>query len=117
MTIDEVCRSFHIDRETLQTYERTGLLECGTDEKGRPHYSESALRRLGMIHSLLNAGIEAVTLERNPVLLNEDGNIGERVMILRRQRCRLLEDIHARQQSLDSLDYLIRQIKKEGAQR
>ena len=63
------------------------------------------------------AGLETATLEQNPVLLDEEGNCGERVRILKRQRCRLLEDIHARQRTLDSLDYLIREIKKEGAQR
>ncbi len=117
MTIDEVCQSFHISRERLLSYERNGLLKSGKNDDGSPDYQEGELRRLGMIHSLLKAGVDAEVLEQNPVLFDEGESGGERVRILKRQRCRLLGDIHERQQSLDCLDYLIRKIKEDAAQR
>ncbi|MDO5116667.1 MAG: MerR family transcriptional regulator [Synergistaceae bacterium] len=114
MTIDEICRSFHISREKLLSYEKSGLLKGAQNEAGLPDYQERELRRLGLIHSLLRAGIGAEVLERNPVLLDENGDGGERVRILKRQRGHLLEDIHEKQQSLDCLDYIIREIKESG---
>ena len=38
----------------------------------------------------------------------------EQIRILRKQRYRLLEEIHCKQQSLDELDYMIDKIKKEA---
>ena len=38
----------------------------------------------------------------------------EKIRILLKQRCRLLEEIHDKQQSLDELDYMIDDIRKEA---
>ena len=40
------------------------------------------------------------------------GNVAEACRLLKRERCRLLEEIHAQQQRLDDLDYLIHSLKK-----
>lgn len=37
----------------------------------------------------------------------------DKIRLLRRLRCKLLDDIHGMQQLLDKIDYLIIQIKKE----
>ena len=37
----------------------------------------------------------------------------EQIRILRKQRYQLLDDIHDKQQTLDALDYMIREIKNQ----
>ena len=114
MTIDEVFGSFQIDPAKLRYYEEAGLLTCRRLTDGGRDYRGEELRRIGRIESLLKAGISPETLRDNPVLLDEDAKTGgERIRLLKRQRFRLLEDIHVKQQSLDCLDYIIRKAKDE----
>ena len=106
MTIDEVCGSFQIDPAKLRYYEEAGLLTCRRLTDGGRDYRGEELRRIGRI--------SPETLRDNPVLLDEDAKTGgERIRLLKRQRFRLLEDIHVKQQSLDCLDYIIRKAKDE----
>ncbi len=37
----------------------------------------------------------------------------EKIRIIRKARCQLLEEIHCKQQLLDQLDYLLYEIKKD----
>lgn len=48
------------------------------------------------------------------LLENKTGSKEEQIKILRKQRFKLLEDIHEKQQSLDELDYMIDEIKRRG---
>lgn len=100
----EICG---ISAADVAHYRELGLLpDAGEDE---------TLRRLGGISSLAKAGVAPERLAKNPVLLDESAEtIGERVRIMKKERFRLLDELHAKQQTLDCLDCIIRQIKNGG---
>lgn len=114
MTLQEAGRRFHINIEKLNFYEENGLLECRQFVDGIPDYTEDELCRVGLIHSLMKAGFDLDLLKRYFSLCDHDiGDKQEKIRLLRKQRCRLLDEIHSKQQSLDELDYLIEKTKKE----
>lgn len=115
MTLNEASRRFHISLEKLNFYEENGLLEHRTLTDGIPDYTESDLRRTELIHFLLKAGLNIDMLKTYLNLLaNQTDSKEEQIKILRKQRFKLLDDIHEKQQSLDELDYMIDEIKKGG---
>lgn len=106
MTIDEVSESCGVSAEKLKHYRELGLI---------PSCGEEWRKRLGLISSLAKAGVSAEKIVENPVLLDESaGTLEERVRIMKKERFRQLDDLHERQQSLDCLDCIIRDIKKNG---
>lgn len=114
MTLQEAAIRFQINIEKLDFYEENGLLECSRLIDGVPDYTEDELRRVGLIHSLLKAGFDIDSLKKYFSLLGHDGaDKTEKVRLLRKQRCQLLDEIHDKQQSLDELDYMIEKIRKE----
>lgn len=69
-------------------------------------------------HFLTEAGMDTDTLKRLIGLMeNKEGTGEEQARILRKCRCRLLGEIHTKQQLLDKMDYLIYEIKSQGARR
>lgn len=105
---------FQLDIEKLDFYERNGLLECRQFINGIPDYTEDELRRVGLIHSLLKAGFDIDSLKKFFSLPVHDGaDKEEKLRLLRKQRCQLLDEIHGKQQSLDELDYMIETIRRE----
>ncbi len=96
MKLSEACGQYHIDSRKLRLYARCGLIDpespCSSEE----------LERLCLISRLYEAGVEP---ERIKALLASSGP--DRLRLLRLERCRLLEEIHAKQCLLDSLDYMI----------
>lgn len=113
MTLNEASKRFHISMEKLKAYEDSGLLEHQTLADGTFDYTETELRRIGLIHSLLKSGMDMQALKRYLRLLDDKtGSKEEQIRILRRQRCQLLDDIHDKQQTLDELDYMIQEAKK-----
>lgn len=114
MTLQEAAIRFQINIEKLDFYEKNGLLECSRLIDGVPDYTEDELRRVGLIHSLLKAGFDIDSLKKYFSLPGHDGaDKKEKVRLLRKQRCQLLDEIHDKQQSLDELDYMIEKIRKE----
>lgn len=114
MTLQEAAIRFQINIEKLDFYEENGLLECRRLIDGVPDYTEDELRRVGLIHSLLKAGFDIDSLKKYFSLFGHDGaDKTEKVRLLRKQRCQLLDEIHDKQQSLDELDYMIEKIRKE----
>lgn len=112
MTLNEASRRFHISMEKLKSYEENDLLEHQTLADGTFDYTETELRRVGLIHSLLKSGMNMDSLKRYLQLLNDKtGNKEEQIRILRKQRCKLLDDIHDKQQTLDEIDFMIRETK------
>lgn len=114
MTLQEAAKRFQISMEKLNLYEKNGLLECRQLIDGVPDYTEDELRRLGLIHSLLKAGFDMDSLRKYFSLsVHNSADKEEKIRLLRKQRCRLLDEIHGKQQSLDELDYLIEKIRKQ----
>lgn len=112
MTLNEASKRFHISMEKLKKYEENGLLEHQTLVDGTFDYTETELRRIGLIHSLIKSGMEMDVLKKYLRLFNnKTANKEEQIRILRKQRYQLLDDIHDKQQALDELDYMIRETK------
>lgn len=115
MTLKEASRRFQVSMEQLTCYEQNELIICEAFVDGIPDYTECELRKIGIIHSLLKAGMDISVLQRYLQLLRKKTESKEeQIKILRKQRCILLEEIHCKQQSLDELDYMINEIKKEN---
>lgn len=115
MTLREASERFCISIEKLNYYEENGLIKYETLVDGVPDYTEEELYKAGVIHDLLKMGMDVNSLEKYLGLLH--GRIEsreEQIKILRKQRYRLLEEIHCKQQSLDELDYMIDTIRKGG---
>ena len=113
MTLTAASGRFHISMEKLKTYEESGLLEHQTLANGSFDYTETELRRAGLIHALLKAGMDMDVLKKYLRLLNDKtGSKEEQIRILRKQRYQLLDDIHDKQQILDELDYMIQETQK-----
>ena len=102
MTTEELCRAFGVSDDTLR--------QCGSNDFSQKCGEECG--RLGAILSLLSAGVDADTMISHPDLVEGGSGCEERLRVLKRCRCRLLDEIHERQRSLDSLDYLIRKTKE-----
>ena len=114
MTLYEASRRFHISMEKLKSYEENSLLEHQVLDDGTFDYTEAELKKVGLIHSLLRSGMDMQALKRYLRLLNEQAESREeRIRILRKQRYKLLDDIHEKQQSLDEIDYMIKGILKK----
>lgn len=114
MTLNEASRRFHISMEKLKSYEENNLLEHHVLADGTFDYTETELRRVGLIHSLLKSGMDMEALKKYLRLLNDKtGSKEEQIRILRKQRYQLLDDIHDKQQALDELDYMIRETKNQ----
>ncbi len=115
MTLQEAATRFQVDIEKLEFYEKNGLLECRHFINGVPDYTEEELRRVGLIHSLLKAGFDIDSLKKFFSLpAHDEADKKEKIRLLRKQRCQLLDEIHGKQQSLDELDYMIEKIKNFG---
>lgn len=112
MTLNEASRRFHISIEKLKSYEENSLLEHQTLADGTFDYTETELRRIGLIHSLFKSGMDMASLKKYLRLLNDHTESkAKQIRILRKQRYQLLDDIHDKQQALDELDYIIRETK------
>lgn len=114
MTLQEASIRFQINVEKLNYYEKNGLLKSRRVINGVPDYTENELLKAGLIHSLMKAGFDIDSLKTYFSMTgSDDRNRKERIRLLRKQRCQLLEEIHDKQQSLDELDYMIETIRKE----
>ena len=97
----------------LQRYEEHGLLKREGERNGTPFYSEADLRRASHLRVLQKAGMDWATLRRFASLEERPNGKEEQIRLLRRCRCRLLEEIHRKQQLLDRLDYLVYERRME----
>ena len=115
MTLGEASERFCISIEKLNYYVENGLIRYETLAEGIPDYTENELHKAGVIHALLETGMDMNALGKYMELLHgKTENKEEQIRILRKQRYRLLEENHCKQQSLDELDYMIDRIKKEA---
>lgn len=107
MTTNEVSRICGISAAAIEHYRELGLLPDADEDE--------TLRRLGEISSLAKAGVAPEKLAENPVLLDGSAEtLDERVRIMKKERFRLLDELHEKQQALDCLDCIIKQIKSGG---
>ena len=114
MTLNEAGEKFRIDIEKLKFYADNKLLKCESCVNGVPDYTENELHKVGIIHSLHKAGLDIPLIRQYLLLMNDKSDRKEeKIRILRKQRCKLLEEIHGKQQAIDELDYMINEIRKD----
>lgn len=114
MTLEEASERFRIGIEKLNDYAENGLIVHEALVNAVPDYTEDELRKVGVIHALLTAGMDVNTLRKYLQLRRQKGQSkDEQIRLLRKQRCELLEEIHSKQQCLDELDYMIDATRKE----
>lgn len=104
MTISELSERYKIDIEKLKVLEQSELIP--TLEK----FDDSALKQLSTVCNLYDSGLSMEDIKRF-LLFKRDDEKTEQIKILNLLRRKLLDEIHKKQKSLDSLDYIIFKIK------
>lgn len=113
MTAEQASQYFGVPLEKLQLYEKQGLFDCHKRPDGSVDYDDELMDYLGIINVLTEAGAETETLRSFMRRLMESSiTKEEKLRYLRRQRQKLLENIHSKQKSLDQLDYIIFDVNK-----
>ena len=108
MTKEQASKRFGVPLAKLQTYEKQGLFDCHKQPDGSIDYTEELMDYVGIINILMDAGAEVDALrDFMRQLMESTITKEEKLRYLRRQRQKLLEDIHSKQKSLDQLDYII----------
>lgn len=108
MTLFEACERFSIDKEKLQYYERSGLLDCHRQPDGNIDYSDETLEYIGLVDLLVKAGLNIEAIKIYLSGLRDNGiSAEEQIKILVKQRYALLDDIHDKEKILRQLDYII----------
>ncbi len=108
MTLNEA-----ISADKLKEYEENGLLRHTINPEESFDHSEEFIRRIYLIDFLLKSGMDQDNLKTYLHLLDgKTESRDEQILILRKHRCKLLEEIHDKQQILDKLDYMIRETKE-----
>lgn len=111
MTLKEISSHFHIGMETLCFYQDNRLLTGKRGSSGEMEYQDEDIERAVQMHFLLKAGMDLESVKRFAALCEEGTHTrAAQIRILRKYRYQLLEEIHQKQQMLDRLDYLIREI-------
>lgn len=113
MTLHEASSRFGISEQRLRDYEAHGILHC-REKDGRPEYSEEELKSLSEFRFLAEAGMDMKSLKEFVFLRKKEGSQENQIRLLRKLRFEILDDIHEKQQNLDSVDFLINQIRQEG---
>ncbi|MBD5080877.1 MAG: MerR family transcriptional regulator [Ruminococcaceae bacterium] len=117
MTLNEASAQFQIDIDMLKSYEENGLFSHKILADGVSDYSQTDIKRIALIRSLQKFGMGMEELKRYFDLADSRSESkDEQIRLLKKQRCRLLEEIHEKQQSLDELDFMISEAKN-GAKR
>lgn len=110
MTLQEAEKAFGIPIETLQKYVTNGLIQNKNHED--ENFDESCFERLGLIQTLLDAEFTIEETKRYLTLTEHMGSDDEQIRMLQKGRRSLLNNIHKKQQLLDSLDFMIRDKQK-----
>ena len=112
MSVIRRSRRFHIEMEALRLYVENGLLIGRETDNGEMDYREADLQRAAQLRFLLTAGMEPDAVKQLVALMDAKTDTGaEQIRLLRKCRYRLLDEIHEKQQFLDQVDYLIREIR------
>ena len=98
-------KEFGLSIDTLHEYERAGLLRQKPEQDGE--YLDEDIDRLGLIDTLLKAGFTTGETKKYLDLGASDGTSDTQIRMLRKQRTKLLADIHGKQQTLDRIDFII----------
>lgn len=108
MNIVEIAEHCGVPPDKIKQYLSWGMLNAKLMEDNSLHYGPKELWRISAIHTLMEAGFSRDELRYFP---EENEPETELILALKKYRCRLLCDIHTKQQLLDCLDYIILKLK------
>lgn len=113
MTIREVSERYNIPMKILKEYESWEI--DGSEKKTLDswQYDDTDLERLSLIMSLYNIGFENPEVKSYMKLLEQKGTEIQRMRILDKKRCSILDQIHSQEKLLEQLDYLRYHIRKQ----
>lgn len=114
MKIQEVSQRLDLTQDTLRYYEKIGLLDTvSRDTKGNRNYQEKDMNRLNFIICMREAGLSIQVLKRYIELYHQgDDTILERKNLLIQERDLLLKKKEVINESLEKLDYKIKNYEK-----
>ena len=112
MKIKEVSEKYNVPMTALRYYEKAGLFNQVKRINGIREYDDLDIERLSLILTLKNIGLSNETILKY-IELNEQGahTKKQQIQVLKLERQKLLDSIHNQQKNIDSLDYLIYQLK------
>lgn len=117
MNLQEIAQLFDMSLDKLRFYESEGLLRRRTDLVNSDEYMPGDIERLGAVDILLKIGFTIVEIKKYFELTECKGTNEKQIRMLRKQRKKLLDDVHGKQQLLDKVDYLIWKTNKEAKAR
>lgn len=107
MTLNDAVKKFDLPLDTLKKYISFGFIRENSNTDGTVQYNDSDFERLGLIDTLIRSGFTPEETKKYLMLTEDMGADEEQIRMLKKQRRSLLNDIHKKQQLLDSLDYMI----------
>ncbi len=115
MTLYEASSRFGISEQKLRDYESYGILHC-QEKNGIRYYSEEELKSLFEFCFLDEAGVDMKYLKELVLLQKKADSQESQIRLLLKLRFEMLNDIHKKQQSLDSVDFMIERIRQKGGE-
>jgi len=115
MDVDEAGQFFTMNPKIIQDYEKMGLLKVCETATGKVDIRDADMYRLSLIRTMLDSGADVDHVKRFLNLWDENRHKTEQIQILKKQRFQVLDAIHAKQQLLDRIDFIIRKIQREDA--
>lgn len=111
MTITQVSKKYDLSADTLRYYERIGLITgINRNKSGIRDYNEEDCKWIEFIKCMRNAGLTIEVLTEYVTLLKQgDQTIEQRKELLMEQRKNLLEKMEGMKETLERLDYKIKQ--------
>ncbi len=113
MNYDDLCECYHLSSSVLGELESCGLFESKGQSAEGGDFSREDVCYLKRLFTLKEAGIEAdVIKEIMDLEKNGKGTVPRRLLLLEKQRKKKMTRLRYYQQSVDRLDYLIRELRK-----
>ena len=112
MTLREASKYYEIDFDRLALYEKYELI-AGAKMSNGTDYSDSELKKISLIDLLREANF---SFEEIRFYLSDTDNAADiikKILLLKRQRSEVLDEIHVKQKILQNLDYLIHETEKK----
>lgn len=115
MKIKDVSEQYNISITALRYYEKAGLFNQVKKINGIREYEDEDIERLSLILTLQKVGVHIENILRYIQLIEfGEATKCQRIQILKKERNKLLDEIHQHQKNLDSLDCLIYQLKNKN---
>lgn len=118
MTAEEIRKQYQISKAALDVYNNQVkmLFEGGIVEE--ENYEDQDIERIGMVMTFHRMGFEDPEIGMFFRLEQEGETTKEqRLLMLKRHRLHILDEIHQKEKILEELDYLLHELNMNGTSR